>query len=1155
MSLTSYALSRSRAVRASAGTGKTHTLVETYLALLTGTGGREPLRPSAILALTFTERAAAEMKERILSRLRAVGTPGPARDAWLLSGGSNARVRDSGELLRLEPLLLGAPIGTFHGFCGRLLREHAAECGIPLSPEILDEVQSAQMLSEAALEAVTTAMSGPKRADTLKLAEALPLRTGLMEALVGVHDRLGERGLTVKQLALHPGILDEEYAQTRAALPATLRRLRMTPGLTPAAVTKGRELAEIADRIERAEDDDALLFALNDAFLTVGGNWGGPSVAETRRAMRAAVSQVVAGWACKRSREAGTLLLDLLAATEDSYARRKAEAGALDFSDLLRGARDLLRRQPGVRRRVQERLGAVLVDEMQDTSPIQGELLALLLDPRDDPPTNIRDARPIEGRLLVVGDPKQSIYGFRGADATLFDDAVAALKDSGGEEAVLRESRRSTTTMVNLLNHLSAAALGARFAEHDRLVALKEGGLPRPGWWLRARVTPEMDAHERREQEARLLAQHIRLLLSGQGGLSELRPSDVAILLRTRTQAEIYRAALSGVGVPVRVGRGGSLLGRPEVQDAMALLTLLADPQDAHALAIVLRSPLVMLRDEALIALSVAHEKPALTVARVLQGELPELARQTFTVEETAALTRLKDALAPLRVCAANLDAGQALVHLWDALDGWAMLELHDDGGSRVANLRALEGLLRGRSVPDAVRFIREARHAGADFPLGTPEGTAEQVTILTMHEAKGLEYRVVALADLCAAPWRRPARVEWHHRLGLAIRTHDHITGVVKRSEARTPARDLHDALRSDGDLETARLLYVALTRAKELLLFSGEPKPGATPAPDTMAGRLFPSLTEAVSLGLVEVLDQPLSLPAASPVRVVPEDIPLEVERPWERTHIDATALADAMSCPRRFAHLHLTPALSEPVQPDEISAHGQAAVARRMATLVERAFSAVDLGALEGDAAQEIRHALRSVGADEGLDGGPALKLMEQEVLAFWDTTLGRALRGVPADHIWRQLPGVLDLGPVSVTATPELVVAGTQGEPWMVIHVVRTGAKAPQAHHEALLDLHALMIARATGATSVNAILAYLREPPSRVFARRLGPAELEAVAARALNTLGAMTSVRKQPLPVLQPRARCLELGCGFVELCHVPEVVPVEEHEPAEVEA
>ncbi len=333
-------------------------------------------------------------------------------------------------------------------------------------------------------------------------------------------------------------------------------------------------------------------------------------------------------------------------AVEADFRRALRRGGWMDFAELLVAARDVLRDDVGFRASVQARIGAVLVDEVQDTNGLQLELVVLLAEARQGGPRALAPERaavfalPLEPRiLLAVGDRKQSIYDFRGADVSTFEALAKKVVAEGGARHFLRDNRRSQPALLRVLNVAAQVALPAVAAPRDYEVVFRpeeDGLLP-----VRPQLGPEVcvDAlpvvaaarGTGREAEADVLARWLRFLLSEEapetaveGGVLRARGGDVAILLRGFSGLEAYRNALRAHGVPHTVLREQNPYTAPSVLDAAALLALLADRSDSLSLAAVLRSPFVGLSDAALFRLAEGGRLDA----RALEEALPLASRR-----------------------------------------------------------------------------------------------------------------------------------------------------------------------------------------------------------------------------------------------------------------------------------------------------------------------------------------------------------------------------------------------------------------------------------------------------------------------------------------------------------------------------------------------
>ncbi|MHC4164718.1 MAG: UvrD-helicase domain-containing protein, partial [Planctomycetota bacterium] len=403
-------------VEAAAGTGKTTCLVKRMVALL----AEGECGPGRLAAVTFTRKAAAELRARFAARLEE-----SARGA---SGERQARLTTAPESIH------ECFIGTIHAFCGRLLRERPVEAGVEVGFEELDEDEEYRLRDEAWNEYVAR-LHGEKAGNTL-LDELAALDLGL--------DRLREAYLTY---ADYPDVASWPAAPAQldqAALDAarqTLRDLaRHAEGLSLPEQVKSDELIPFYRDLERRLRNtrgDAELLRLLELAISVDhsrqADWNDPKEGKAEWVRWNAfldthAKPLVAAWRHRRYEPALRVLREAAA----HYERLRADHGALSFQDLLMNARRLLREKPHVRRYFRARFTHLLVDEFQDTDPIQAEVMLLLT--ADDPDEKRwRECRPVPGALFVVGDPKQSIYRFRRADIVTYNQVRDIIREHGAE--------------------------------------------------------------------------------------------------------------------------------------------------------------------------------------------------------------------------------------------------------------------------------------------------------------------------------------------------------------------------------------------------------------------------------------------------------------------------------------------------------------------------------------------------------------------------------------------------------------------------------------------------------------------------------------------------------------------------------------------------
>jgi ATP-dependent exoDNAse (exonuclease V) beta subunit len=551
---------------AGAGSGKTHALCTVALGLYGGAGGRAPLDAMRVWAVTFTDRSAAELLERLSDRARRIA--GGERDEAL------EKILDPIDPARFHAVgraLGGAPVGTFHALCGALLRRHAAEAELDPRFAILDERAAERLRARARDEALVASLEEAGGAARVA-ARALGGLDAVRGALEALEAKLVEEGLAPRAL-VEPPPFDRAAAQSAlalacAALPgalaglaasrharleaarATLARERVRFGaFSPSEI--GRWYAALARVCEAPRGRGALPAEAKEAWAPVERAWE-------------ALSQALA--ACGQV-EAGRALAALAEAVRARYTVEKRAVGGLDFGDLILRARDLLAADRAVRREVKSRVGALLVDEFQDVNRLQLDLVHLLGEQRGEEHALAGGQRaaslPLEpGLLCLVGDRKQSIYDFRGADVTVFGElAERAREGDGFRLEALTRSYRSRPELVAFANRLfarvlddgEARAYGNRWREaEDALAAVRAPGELDGAAVELLEGAGERAAGERRPEESEAVARRIaELIASGRRVLPKgepprpLRGGDVAILLRTFRALEHYRAALA----------------------------------------------------------------------------------------------------------------------------------------------------------------------------------------------------------------------------------------------------------------------------------------------------------------------------------------------------------------------------------------------------------------------------------------------------------------------------------------------------------------------------------------------------------------------------------------------------------------------------------
>jgi ATP-dependent helicase/nuclease subunit A len=724
-------------VSAGAGTGKTTVIVERFAKAVCERG----LDVDSILVITYTERAAGELRGRIRRRLQELDRHDLARQ------------------------LDGAWISTIHGFCHRLLRAHPFAAGIDPRFRVLDDSQGRVLRGEAFRAALEEFCGDdPER---LRLLASYGGRR-LRRMLTGVHETLRSSGLELRlETTSDPG-LEQRVADWQAAAVAigdaeTIRLLESPPG------PEG-----LLDLSDFARSDDAF--------------------EEARHGVERAALEALAA----RDREQ---LQELLLAYDRAYRAAKDRESALDFEDLQLLARELLQENPEIRERESWRFSSIMVDEFQDTNRLQCELVDLLA----------REG----GEVFFVGDEFQSIYRFRHADVDVFRER----REQVGGVLALTQNYRSRPEVLDVINHLFAADFGETFQ------ALEAAGrFPDPAFGpaVELLVTDKTSYAETgthwRSAEARHIARRVRDLVDS----GEAAPGEIVLLFAAGTDARLYEEELRALGLPTFRATGRDYYHQQQVVDLLAYLRLLHNRYDDEALVSVLASPFVGVSNDGLVLLRRAAPKRPLFAG--LEKELPEglsqrdarlfqAFKQRYHRLASQAPTLSLERLCEQIVCAHDYDL--AVLAQWD-------------GRRRYANLRKLGRLarsyeeLRGPDVQGFVRFVAEQDAVGASEleAVAEEEGT-DVIRLLTIHSAKGLEFKVVVVAD-AGRDRARPDADEIlclpDGRLGFRVADPD--TGK------RLTTAEYDDVKAAEQDAEEAerrRLYYVAMTRAIDRLIVSG--------------------------------------------------------------------------------------------------------------------------------------------------------------------------------------------------------------------------------------------------------------------------------------------------------------------------------------------
>lgn len=1057
-------LDRNLFVEAGAGTGKTTVLVDRVVNLF-ATG--KLAAPSALVAITFTEAAASELRNRIRAALEeAMLAEDRDADERALCAEARRRIDE-------------AVITTLHGFAQRILAEHPLEAGLPPGFEVDDGVMAGVRFAQR-WAAFLDDLYGDQAPRDLLTAHALGLTSShLLEIARRFHERwdrvlgadLGPRST--------PPRIDAEAICSPLREALLIAGSRVGDESDKLAVRLAEIWRPLLSRLEEAASDPDEVEVLRAAALVPSspGQFGRTEYWGTDKAavMELLTSACDAAARLTAAHRSATLerLLPRLAAFTDDGVRERRRAGVLEFHDLLVHARDLLRSQPALRAGLAERYRCILIDEFQDTDPLQLDIAFLLsaAEAAAESPTRWRDTALAEGKLLIVGDPKQSIYAFRGADISVWDQA----REQFGDKVVrLAQNFRTVPTIIEWVNEVFAEMIGegrpGSQPAYQPLAAAREPMAKGPAVVLLG--GPRLGRiDELRAAEAEEIARLVKLMkLEGwlvtdqqmPDGVRQLCYADIAVLLPTRTSLGHLERALDGEAVPYRIESRSLVWSTDAVRDLLAVMAAIDDPADDTAVVAALRSPAFACSDVELLEWRAAggswdHRRPApeaiaptqrVAVAmRALNGYheirndqpvdllVERVVRERHLVELTFAQRRPRDHWRRLRFV---LDQSRAFVEA----GGRSLGEL-----LAWAELQTLEG--------------------AAVLETPAPESDDDSVRVLTIHGSKGLEFPVVVLSGLGTAQRVGGPVVSWaQSRPEVA----------VGRKERRFITPGFAAARDSASIDEGHRLLYVAATRARDHLVVGLTHSPSTQShareiwavAADDPGGRLA-HLARRIATPEQLALDlgEPAAAPGLSPPVAERQRFVAEHEALVAATHLDRSLSPTGLA-----GDSHAMEA-EPPVPASEDEPAPVPLARRRGATAVGRAVHGV-LQSVE--LARPDESAVRALAAQLSSVEGVAEQADLVAQLALSSLASPSVREASSSGRYWRELPILVPLaGERTLEGYVDLLYEDDRGDLVVVDH--KTDVAPEPARYRLQLAAYAYAIERVLGRPVARAVLVF------------------------------------------------------------------------------
>jgi ATP-dependent helicase/nuclease subunit A len=830
------------ALEAAAGTGKTRILVDRYINLL-----RANVDPANVLAITFTRKAAAEMRERIAMT---------ARTAALCGEISSGRWRE------LRDRLGDIGICTIDAFCLSLLREFPLEADVDPAFVLADETEVPRLVDEALDHGLRIGRHVARVDENVALCFAhlgeRRIRAGLAALL---NRRIVAPRVLERYLAAGPTELTIADACHRAAkgmhelltsVPGGIERFLATGPIEPAFDLLKRDISRLAHERDPAFVQAAFTH-IRDHFLTQDGT--------PRKQLSYLKAQFATDRAFRDHRDTVVAHADQVLQVLTSYRRdlnvivsrgvwrlfQIAEReyrttldahAVLDFSDVLLRALGLLKQMDEFaqsRYLLESRYHHILMDEFQDTSRAQWELVAMLVKSWGEG-CGLAHSGPLQPSIFIVGDRKQSIYGFRDADVSVLEEAgryLETLRPVTGVRRSISRSFRAVPSLLSFVNDVcadldkvSSRRDAFRYDEEDRFPVESDAREPSDTLGLIVSETPEVCA-------ALTAAEIARILVDGTvrdrdtGVTRRATPGDIAVLFRTRESHREFENALEQRGIPAYVYKGLGFFDADEIKDALSLLWFLADPVSNLRAAAWLRSRFVGLSDEGLRLLA-----PKLSEA-LIASEVPAAA---FALgEHDAKMLRVARSAVPRWLALVDRLSPAELIDVV-LIESAYTLEMRGPRFRQAReNLKKFRGLIRriqNRGYPTLGRIAGHLDRLSAGDESNAVIDAIDAVNLMTVHASKGLEFPVVFVVNLAKGTANRRSPIRLSDQEPPSVSVGD----FQSEADVDAEARDRE---------ETKRLLYVAFTRARDRLYLGSVLKEGRLqPARGSLADVLPPTL-----------------------------------------------------------------------------------------------------------------------------------------------------------------------------------------------------------------------------------------------------------------------------------------------------------------------
>ena len=769
-------------VNAGAGSGKTKVLVERYIYLLENGEFQEGKEVESIVAITFTKKASQEMKGRIRQAIRDKFSKG---EKWK----------------RLYRDIERANISTIHSFCSRLIRENPIEAKVDPAFKIFEEYEADDILHEVIKDYFMHKIEfDDNMFESIKSLNLYDLDT-LIENVISVYKKVRSTGISfskVKEMTLNNIDNAEIQKEIIEAIKENLTIL----------IEKARKNSKLA----KLKDDPRWLEFLNckeykndvfDTLVYLSQNIGTMKGEEERinylqdlikRSLKAKE---------KERRNIYLSLLDSLIEIDNEFQCRKNKLGYLDYEDLQIKVLELLQNK-SIREKYQNKFKYIMIDEFQDTNELQKKIVYKLCS---------KDSKLDRENLFVVGDPKQSIYAFRGADIDVFYDVMNDMEEvSKFSPIILDENYRSLNTVLEFINSLFEKLMGSKY---DSLS-------PSPNNISNNKVDVEILEKEDLEipediskgdyskiYESRLVAKRIKSLVQEEN----YSYGDIVLLFRSSTDDYLYEEALREYGIPYYNLGGKGFYRQQEIVDIINALKGISNRYDTISLVGTLRSPMFGVSDKTIYWLLKQKNDNLLDT---LNSDIKNI--------DDAERGKLKKAYNILKILSIKKDMIGVYEIMKELIDKTYYIEstmLKFGNRQAIANIYKLLEIARGfnsgenNTIEDFIDYIEELNTKDVDESQAKIEGeNGNSVKLMTIHKSKGLQFKVVIIPQMAKSFMNENSSILFHKKLGIGI----------KGGEISPIYDEISKELKEKENEENKRILYVAMTRAEEKLIIGNQ-------------------------------------------------------------------------------------------------------------------------------------------------------------------------------------------------------------------------------------------------------------------------------------------------------------------------------------------